>query len=63
MDETYVKVKGRWTYLYRAVGKEGNTLDFMLSERRGEAAATVFFTRTIPSNGWQDNCVQQNACV
>lgn len=57
MDETYVKVKGRWTYLYRAVDKEGNTLDFMLSERRDEAAATAFFTRTIQSNGWPDKVV------
>lgn len=57
MDETYVKVKGRWSYLYRAVDKEGNTLDFMLSERRDEAAATAFFTRTIQSNGWPDKAV------
>ena len=57
MDETYVKVKGWWAYLYRAVDKEGNTLDFMLSERRDEAAATVFFTRTIQSNGWPDKVV------
>ena len=33
-DETYVKVKGQWVYLYRAVDKFGNTVDFMLSERR-----------------------------
>ena len=42
MDETYIKVKGEWVYLYRAVDKFGNTVDFMLSERRDEAAATVF---------------------
>lgn len=42
-DETYTKVKGGWTYLYRAIDKEGKTLDFMLSERRDEAAATAFF--------------------
>ena len=47
MDETYIKVKGRWTYLYRAVDKHGKTLDFMLSEQRDEAAATAFFARTI----------------
>jgi len=45
MDETYVKVKGEWTYLYRAIGKQGNTLDFMLSERRDESAATAFFLK------------------
>jgi len=33
MEETYVKVKGRWLYLYRAIDKQGKTLDFMLSER------------------------------
>ncbi|SNT76749.1 DDE domain-containing protein [Paracoccus seriniphilus] len=34
MDETYIKVKGRWTCLYRAVDRDGQTLDFLLSERR-----------------------------
>ncbi len=34
MDETYIKVRGQWVYLYRAVDKEGNTIDFMLSEKR-----------------------------
>ena len=42
MDETYIKVKGRWTYYYRAVDKTGKTLDFMLSERRNKAAARRF---------------------
>ncbi len=32
VDETYIKVKGRWTYLYRAVERDGQTLDFMFSE-------------------------------
>lgn len=43
MDETYIKVKGRWTYLYRAVDRDGKTLDFQLSERRNLAAARRFF--------------------
>lgn len=34
MDETYIKVKGAWTYLYRAVDRHGKTLDFMLSVHR-----------------------------
>jgi len=57
MDETYIKVKGRWCYLYRAVNKFGNTLDFMLSETRDEEAATRFFARTIRNNGGPDRVV------
>ena len=44
MDETYIKVKGKWMYYYRAIDKFGKTLDFMLSEQRDEAAATAFLT-------------------
>jgi putative transposase len=57
MDETYIKVKGKWNYLYRAVDKFGKTLDFMLSERRDEAAATSFFTRTLGNNGVPERVV------
>jgi putative transposase len=57
MDETYIKVRGKWVYLYRAVDKHGKTLDFMLSERRDEAAATNFFRRTITNNGWPEKVV------
>jgi putative transposase len=56
-DETYVKVKGEWTCLYRAIDKLGNTLDFMLSERRDEAAATAFFMKAIGNNRWPDKVV------
>jgi transposase-like protein len=49
MDETYIKVKGQWMYLYRAVDKEGNTVDFMLSEKRDEPAARAFFMKAIGS--------------
>ncbi len=38
MDETYIKVNGKWVYLYRAVDKEGHTIDFMLSEKRDRPA-------------------------
>ena len=41
MDETYIRVKGKWTYYYRATDKFGKTLDFMLSKRRDEVAATA----------------------
>lgn len=57
MDETYIKVRGQWMYFYRAVDKYGKTLDFMLSERRDEAAATDFFARTIENNGWPEKVV------
>ena len=52
MDETYIKVKGEWVYLYRAVDKEGQTIDFMLSEKRDEPAARAFFNKAINSNGF-----------
>ncbi|PHR89706.1 MAG: IS6 family transposase [Blastopirellula sp.] len=51
MDETYIKVKGKWMYLYRAIDKYGKTLDFMLSRRRDETAARLFFRRAIETNG------------
>tara|TARA_R110002049_G_scaffold99767_3_gene242798 strand:- start:55 stop:741 length:687 start_codon:yes stop_codon:yes gene_type:complete len=57
MDETYIKVKGVWTYLYRAIDKHGKTLDFMLSEHRDETAATDFFARAITNNGWPEKVV------
>mgnify|MGYP005990064871 CR=1 FL=1 len=50
-------MKGRWTYLYRAVDRDGQTLDFMLSERRDSAAARRFFQRAIGSNGEPDRVV------
>jgi len=57
MDETYIKVKGRWTYLYRAVDRNSQTLDFMLFERRDLAAARRFFKRAIATNGVPDRIV------
>src|SRR5690242_11182253 len=51
MDEAYIKVKGAWCYLYRAVDKDGETIDFMLANLRDEAAAKAFFTKAIGSNG------------
>src|ERR687897_3103128 len=45
VDETYVKVKGRWTYLYRAVDSRGQTIDFLLSAKRDAEAAKRFFRK------------------
>src|ERR687889_823136 len=47
VDETYVKMKGRWTYLYRAVDSRGQTIDFRLSAKRDAAAAQRFFRKAL----------------
>lgn len=57
LDETYIKIKGQWVYLYRAVDKFGDTIDFMLSEHRDEAAATAFIKKAINANGFPDKVV------
>ena len=51
MDETYIKVKGHWYYLYRAVDKTGQTIDFLLTEQRDEQAAKRFLTKAIRRHG------------
>jgi putative transposase len=51
MDETYIKVKGEWKYLYRAVDKQGKTIDFLLAARRDRNAARRFLNKTIGANG------------
>jgi putative transposase len=43
VDETYLKIRGRWAYLYRAIGRDGRLVDTMLSEHRDMAAAQAFF--------------------
>jgi len=47
MDETYIKVAGEWKYLYRAVDKNGATVDFLLRTKRDHAAARAFFERAL----------------
>jgi len=50
MDETYIKIKGRWRYLYRAVDKYGDTIEFMVSKKRDAAAAKAFFRKAFHHN-------------
>ena len=57
MDKTYIKLKGKWVYYYRAVDKNGKTLDFMLSEQRDAKAARRFFKQAIDTNNMPDKVV------
>src|SRR5665213_2970499 len=50
LDETYISVKGEWKYLYRAVDKAGDTVDFLLRAHRDKAAARRFFEQAIERN-------------
>ncbi len=47
MDETYIKVKGKWKYLYRAVDSKGNTIEFLLRAKRDTKAAQRFFRKAL----------------
>jgi transposase-like protein len=49
VDETYVSIKAKWHYLYRAVDKHGKTVDFLLRRDRGIAAAQAFFRKALAS--------------
>jgi putative transposase len=51
MDETYIKVGGKDMFLYRAVDKDGNTVDFLLTKRRQKMSAQKFFNKAIGNNG------------
>ena len=51
LDETYVKVAGRWCYLYRAIDRDGQLIDSMLSEKRDKRAARRFLRRLVEVAG------------
>ena len=50
LDETYIMVKGEWSYLYRAVDKERNTVDCLLTNKRQRISAQRFLIKAIDSN-------------
>ena len=54
MDETYMTVKGQWCYLYRAVDKHGQTIDFLFTEHRDTEAALQFLQKAIRRNGFPE---------
>jgi putative transposase len=54
VDETYIKLNGKWVYLYRAVDKFGDTIDFLLRARRDAIAAKAFFRKAFKENGRPD---------
>ena len=51
MDETYIKINGKWVYLYRAVDSCGNTIEFLLRKYRDAVAAKAFFRKAFKNNG------------
>ncbi len=51
MGKTYIKLNGKWVYLYRAVDNEGNTIDFLLRAKRDAVAAKAFFKKAFKENG------------
>src|SRR5579864_6727720 len=66
VDETYIKMKKEWLYLYRAVDSQGNTLDFFLSRARNAEAATCFFFKALTASHSSEPRVSgagQKCCV
>jgi putative transposase len=57
VDETYIKVRGRWMYLYRAIDSNGDTVEFWFSERRNLAAAKRFLSRALKRHGRPERIV------
>ena len=53
LDETYIRVTGKWKYFFRAVDKDGKTIDFLLTAKRDERAARRFLAKAIGNSGAQ----------
>jgi putative transposase len=51
LAETYIKVQGKWRYVYRAVDKQGNTVDFLLTKNKQRMSAQSFLIKAIEGNG------------
>jgi transposase-like protein len=61
MDETYLKMKGAWKYLLRAMDKQGNTVDFLLTAKRDPSAARRFFDNTMQHNKVPDTMTMEKS--
>ena len=57
VDETYIKIKGEWVFLYRAIDKQGNTIDFYLSRTQRKAAAKRFLHKAIRARKYDDDAL------
>ncbi len=57
MDETYIKVRGQWMYLYRAIDSVGDTVEFLFSEHRDLSAAKRFFRKALERHGRPDRVI------
>lgn len=57
IDETYIRVRGRWMYLYRAIDSSGDTVEFWFSERRNLAAAKRFLRNALERHGRPERIV------
>ncbi|PCI97434.1 MAG: hypothetical protein COB14_09150 [Alphaproteobacteria bacterium] len=56
MNETYIKIKGKWRYLYRAVDKFGKTVDFLVTKKPDAVAAKTFFCKAFRYNKGDPTC-------
>ena len=63
VDETYVKIRGEWCYLYRAVDRAGRTVDFRLSARRDVAAAKAFFRQAVKGQQRAPQTITLDGCA